>query len=468
MPGTNPRWLYVVTVVSVAVLAGMLWRFRCEALGICRRPTPVVAACPEHKINIVTEHGTTVTTIPVAPNIATIPEFHDCQRFLVKPITQPTVGPAFGVHTSGSDAVTYGPLVAIWVAEAADTFQWSPGPDSTAPADSGVVNGSSGDPMMGGSINAVANAVAEIYSWGPETYAPLFIRPGFSCLYMWRDSGPPHTWRAMLVWLDASPTPCHGPKRVAELDQGAMLEVRPVVADEFTKGDIPPVARWDRDPGRGHQYIGIKCGAQWCEVGPHGFGSSRPAANEAFAGAVNDAMEERPGGSAPMPSLQRQRVLAVKGWYDQQMLASLGTTGMGPSGIVGTIIPHPLVQGDYLTAASFESTWVQVAFVHVDGPYENKHHLQLAQGVTEMHFCKGTAEHCGIPAGANACKATSAVTNPDSWWVRLTHEADAPQYRCLTRDVNTPPIPAGAARWRWLEDDETTWVRCEAGCCTTQ
>ena len=407
------------------------------------------AACPEHEINIRTEHGIFVTTIPIAPNIATIPEFHDCQRFLIKPGSQPTPSPAFGVHSAGPNAVTYGPLVAIWIAEAADTlFQ---GKDSL--------------PVSLG--DSVAAAIALIHSWGPDTYEPLFIRPGFSCLYLWRDSRPPYTWRAMIVWLGVRTDPCRDPARVAGLD-GAMLQVRPVAAGAAFKGsDIPPVARWDRDPGRGTQYIGVKCGAQWCEIGQQGFTSSGAAANEAFATAVDAAMEERPGSSPALPAAQRQRVLAVKGWYDQQMLATFIGTTMVPSGIVGTIVPHPAMHGDQVAAASFDGAWVQVAFVHVTAPYSGKH-LELAQGLTELHFCKGTADRCGIPAGATTCKNTSATTNPDSWWVRLTPAEGSPRYRCLKRDTSTPPIPAGAARWRWLEDDETTWVRCPQGCCTTQ
>jgi hypothetical protein len=462
-PNTSKLRLFFITaVVAIAAIASF-WYLK------EREPADDVdwmraAACPEHKINIQTEHGTFVTSIPVAPNIATIPEFHDCQRFLVKPGVQAVSGPQFGVHASG---VTYGPLVAIWVGEAVDTlFQGPPGMGLPPGGDSGIVD-SVGDSMpgMGSPGDSIAYAVAQIHSWGPATYEPLRIQPGFSCLYMWRDSQAPYLWRAMIVWTGARPDPCHDPERIAGLD-GAMLEVRPVVNDEFKKVDIPPVARWDRDLGRGDQYIGIKCGSQWCEIGRPGFASSSTAADEAFATAVDAAMEERPGGTS-MTAAQRKRVLGVKGWYDQQMLATFTNNTMGPSGIVGTIIPHPLVQGDQLTAASFEHTWVQVAFVHVSAPYVGKH-LELAQGLTELHFCKGTADQCGVPVGALTCATTPATTDPDSWWVRLTPPEGPARFRCIKRDISTPPIPAGAARWRWLEDDETTWVRCEAGCCTTQ
>ena len=91
-PNTSKfRLFFITAVVAIAAIASF-WYLKERA------PADDVdwiraAACPEHEIKIQTEHGTTVTSIPVAPNIATIPEFHDCQRFLVKPGVQPVSGP---------------------------------------------------------------------------------------------------------------------------------------------------------------------------------------------------------------------------------------------------------------------------------------------------------------------------------------------------------------------------------------
>jgi hypothetical protein len=39
--------------------------------------------------------------------------------------------------------------------------------------------------------------------------------------------------------------------------------------------DIPPVARWDYDTANHQQYIGLRCGGEWCEVGHSGFENIR-------------------------------------------------------------------------------------------------------------------------------------------------------------------------------------------------
>ena len=156
-------------------------------------------------------------------------------------------------------------------------------------------------------------------------------------------------------------------------------------------------------------------------------------------------------------------MIGVKGWYDQQVLAIMGGDGrLTPSGVTGTIIPHPALDRADLTNEHFRE-WKPAAYIYLDAPYKGKR-LPLPQGLTEFDLCFGTVGECGIDPVPTACAGVAG----EAWWGRLRPEGGEPEYRCLRHDATTKVIPAGSARWRWLEDDETTWVRCVEGCCTTQ
>jgi hypothetical protein len=221
--------------------------------------------------------------------------------------------------------------------------------------------------------------------------------------------------------------------------------------------------RWDRDPVSGHQYIGVRCGQWWCEVGEEtGFQSSLPAVDEPAGSAYLEAFTQFDG-VAEISQRERDRVIGVKGWYDQQVLAVLSGDGrLTPSGVTGTIIPHPALDRAELTNEHFRE-WRPAAYVYLDAPYKGKI-LTLPQGLTELDLCFGTPATCDIDPVPSGCAAVVG----EAWWGRLRSEGQVPEYRCLWHDATSKVIPAGSARWRWLEDDETTWVRCVEGCCTTQ
>src|SRR5262245_60150998 len=166
-----------------------------------------------------------ITEIPVAGPITNIPEFHDCQRFIGK---------------SGND-LKYGPLVAIFAHHLLDslyTGQFDP-------------------------TSAQANeAAGEIYSYD-GAYDPLFIRQGFNCLYLRQVTQ--RDWEAYMTSVGNDEKGCLKP-----LVRGNKLSV---VAKRVAKheSDVPAVARWDYDTVNQRQYIGIKCGGQWCEIGHSGF-----------------------------------------------------------------------------------------------------------------------------------------------------------------------------------------------------
>src|SRR6185295_11680520 len=78
-----------------------------------------------------------------------------------------------------------------------------------------------------------------------------------------------------------------------------------------TPSEIPAVARWEWDAARKVQYIGLRCGIDWCNIGP-----ASPGGAALFTPA--DPYIAPPTTGAPMAA---DRVRAVKGWYDQQRLA---------------------------------------------------------------------------------------------------------------------------------------------------
>lgn len=375
------------------------------------------------------------TVIALIGSQSRIPEYNDCQRFVV---------PLSGA-TGTASRLVFDSLYAIY----ADPNL----PQLMLKIDSG----------------GLAIRVALIVSYN-GTYASLGIGPGYSCLYLYKDTPGAVTIRAS---MEAAPTESACPFRIAPTSglAGTALEVRRDTFAKLTDVDYPPVARWDWDPGRKEQYIGIKCGAGWCEVGRAGFTSS--------AGFV-----------APSSwSAERRRIRLVKGWYDEQILAVNPTPGADPyvSGIRGTVFPHPQLS-EYENAA-FYNRWRPVGAIALSASHPtyksklNSRAAPVAYGGTPfilgqlnlIALCQDdpeTGETCpGLPSPAPKCPSPYESL---AWgWARIRlagTTAAAPNYKyvCVPRWANptasSNPVP-GAARWRWLVADETVWTKCSAGCC---
>lgn len=413
-------------LVSGILLVALCWRFV--------RPKPEVAfGCPEHYINITTL-DTVVTSIPLAPETTEMPEYHDCQRMQV--------------------GKTFGPLIAIWAAQ--DLPAFFPGlPDRTA--------------------DSTVYAVAQILNLGngpaakseSDDYAPLSIQSGFSCVFVWR-SQPPDSFSARIVHL-GNKADLHRCVNTDVGDRfvlgGQPLSVRAIRDPRVAASDIPPVARWDQDPDSHDQYIGIRCGDAWCEIGPReGFTSSRPAIDMAdAAGAVQAAYEA--DAAYAIPETRWMAMQTAKGWYDQQELDVWDANHvLVPSGVMGTIIPNPVLDviGGSATATGpkFYHRWVPAAYIYVTGKYQGKQ-LQLEQGVSRLYLCKGFFGDCpGV---------TLTTSDADSMWSMMVGPGGDTTYHSVEyNEHGGGVIPAGAARWRWLETDGTLWTRCDDGCCTNR
>lgn len=165
--------------------------------------------------------------VPLAGKIAGIPEYHDCQRLLLR-TDRRDVSP-----------LTYGPLVGIW---ARDEIRSVPASFFDRPG--GV-------------------AVAVLLNFSQIAYPDLRIGPGYSCLYLQRTAG---RWRAVLENLGGTRN-CPDTLSARSYD-ASVLEVQ---VQRRTQGAAPPAARWDMDPKSNIQYMGVWCPDGWCEIGLRGF-----------------------------------------------------------------------------------------------------------------------------------------------------------------------------------------------------
>jgi hypothetical protein len=368
----------------------------------------------------------TITSIPLSEPVVNIPEYHDCQRFI--------------------DSSGYGSVYAIFAAFLLDT-------------------------VSGGQ----AAPVATIYT--PDgTYPTLGIAPGFNCLLLFKAGD---TWNANMVprgqGKENADCTSRPPNAAATTLQ---VKAQPIEGATFDAGDYPPVARWDWDSVNGKQYIGIRCGAEWCEVGATDFVQS-----EGYSGSPL-SFDPIPG--IVVPARATERVQRIKGWYDAQRLAS----GTAPGDVRGLLIPHPALdlinwRDDALDFYKPNPGWVHVAYAIMDGDY-NKWNLKM--GKNKISFCYGTAAptSCNVPAGprddGSSMSLTGCKEDPTDatmrWWAK-TESRTAITYTCVRRmdhlgqinawKVNHPGVVvriAGTARWKFLWNDESTWMSCPTGCCT--
>ncbi len=414
-----------VTGLTLALLLGAMACPKPQGVAALERPE-----CPQDSVHITvrdtfrnTVVDRVVTTIPLAGKISNVPEFHDCQRFVMGP------------------GAAYGPMVAIFASFTLGRLD--------------TLN----DSLMAAGGTGVVAAAAEIYNYD-MLYRPLQIQPKFSCLYLWHDTpaGSAVRYKAKMVPIGSHENDCLHPVDPATAP-GQLLEVRPIGDKTLSAADYPAVARWDWDSVRNEVYIGIKCGSQWCEVGRPNFTSSElPAVNPS-----NPLQEDVPG-EPPTTRPEQDRIVRIKGWYDQQYLAIPNTSGQLDAGSVrGTAIPVPQL-GRINDPARFKGRWVASAFITLDSPsstYKGK--LNLEEGINRVALCNGDAADC-LPGQTNP---PPCAAGPDgNWWARVISAGNHTSYHCVKRKDHPGVTIPGTVRWRWVNDDEKTWIRCLQGCCT--
>jgi hypothetical protein len=424
----NDRW---VRLWPVLVLAAMTMGLGpCDPAAKKSPPaqgpdaTGYIPKCPEHgqPIEVMVRdpraHGEftlrSLTTVALAGPTTHVVEVHDCQRLVVPSRDNP------------ADDV-YGPLAMIFASESLAT----PLSEEAKPP----------------------RASAVIYSWGgnkdTETgdYDPLGIKAGFNCLYLSRVN---NQVQAMMVPVDVD-TACTKQPTVP----GTMLQVKEQPTPPGLGAvDIPAVARWEGEFSHGgrSQHIWIRCGDRACLVGRHGFTPSRPIPDR-----VQQELAVRMG-TTP----KRLRVMAINGWFDEQPLALPDGNGkLKVSKLVGVLVPHPDV-GEFEQTGQF-ADWRPVAYAWMPIASEDyKQKLGFDEGINVISMRQG-------PPPDGVTSVCLDDTEGLGWWVKIESQGGAVKYMCSQRYLhNLPPekMP-GTVRWRWLDTDETTWVRCPQGCCTT-
>jgi len=324
-------------------------------------------------------------------------------------------------------------------------------------------------------------AAATVFSYG-KGYSELGIGAHFNCLYVYfDDSG---ALRAKMVWVQRLDEYQHACLTAVDPRNARGTDLRIVRSRAnlpAAVADYPAVARWDTDPETQKHYIGIMCGDAWCEIGKQDFKRSRAYS----LGAV---------GAAP----SAQRVVQVKGWYDEQVLAAPKLNNprqLRPSGLLGTVIPADTlgqVTKEGLTAPSDDGDpWTLVAYVAIrelaTDPdarafYQREMGLELAsmeglQDLTQlnqMYYCYGSKDSCLVPSGQGKCGGfldNLFGGNSTRVWVKVVGASSGnSKVFCVTRRGHpafTGTVPA-TARWRWVLEDDTIWTACVQGCCQTE
>ena len=416
----------------------------------------------------------------VLPGATTnVPEFHDCQKLVAVTGNEWSyleIAAVFGAFD----------LAARW-----DSVEANAAPESTL-ADTARTTRFNGDPAAAASLESVltpplhtsasetspsarsAWGILEIVSEG--TYAPLGIGVGFNCAFLY-SAGTVLQVR-MIHYPGQQEPDC---RLAADPDTlgGAVLSVTRTTSSRFSEvNDYPAAARWDWDPEKRIQYIGVRCGAGWCEIGPGGFHRSMLPPQ---AAGLNVAAA---------------RVQAIKGWFDQQRLAPPAVTDpASPDPGWGTVFPDPGL--GTRTSPDFEDTWLLVAQVAIDSSLEgygaklNLHPARSDGIMNRIYLCKGTFARCrasadGTPAIAG--RVPTAATEPkcptdvvgvlpedaESWWAAILPPEGDVGFRCVIRRDHAAALTAlgltlpGSARWRWRNHDETIWTRCDLGCCEVE
>lgn len=321
-------------------------------------------------------------------------EVHDCQRL---------------VFINGNDS-TFGPLVGLL-----------------------PLDGAMNLPDVGFDTGGVV--IATVYNWGDVNgnaapYDTLGIGDGWNCLWIRRSAG---QWKAAMTADDS--VPCF--QRPSPAPALYDLDVRRAV-----HADAPPkTARWGWNASADVHTIGVKCGEEWCWVGPPGL----------FANDV-EQLEGPPYATIP-------------GYFDEQHLAVWNSTK-------GELVPGPFAR------------------VGPTPGYYDVAHTQVASDQAAPFFANGNAvakiEIPGLDGATPEPYATQWGSSARPVILHLQQTAATAQvvstFRSENGDLLVSAHPrvirgglhsaVGTIRWRWhdTKGTETIWNACGVkltDCCDT-
>lgn len=476
---------------------------------------------------MVREHGIvqekTIGTIPAAGASAGVPEAHDCQRLVSRTanggLEYGPLGVLFGSHPMPDTFVSsgVGDYETMPRASATIYLAWDPYPALKLPRYwsclhivrrrlldrrfaewiGGEIRGGS----PGDSLRAILAVIRAEQPAAPVTPPPLRRRYTEDLALLDRrlgaersredslrvirevvlvDHGPTseapsppiYAYTALVEEADR-PQDCNdalpGNRLTTEFLESRGLRVHATPVDQLVPGSLlrdtlhfgdpdfgltqVSAARWDGDFGHGgnSQHITLRCGNAWCDVMPTDAGGPVP---DLVPAALRD------------PTLAARTEL--KGWYDQQYLAvpdARSQDKLVPGTVLATYAPVDGLAD--LDSAAFDSA-VVVGYIHLDGPSGPYHEkLNLSEGLNQVTMLRSTSPPSGWRGGECPPPANPNLYAREQWWVMIGPVGQPGRPHCSLRHPHPssgPKFP-GLARWRWLDDDETTWQRCPDGCC---
>lgn len=266
--------------------------------------------------------------------------------------------------------------------------------------------------------------LAEILNYTGPSYAALAIDSGWSCLWIRGPlQRPGRQWGIAAI---RRPTSGSCATEAFDTEPSDTLVVHRLTHGQG--GEYPSTGRWMWDAARGENFIGIRCGDAWCEIGREGFNGTA-----ALSGPDD-----------------------VPGWWDEQPLTYASTTGSGlqVSNLVARIAPaRPRIDPADRRLRSREGA--HVATVTITGTddaaraaYERKFGFDPAED-THRIYMRDHRPVWPIP------RRTALRSQGGAWSTNL-----------LYREHVWHGVP-GSVRWAWFETDEGMWIPCKAGCCMT-
>lgn len=358
-----------------------------------------------------------------------VPEFHDCQQLRN--------------WNPMSRREHYGALAAVFAADSLEKVA-----DST-------LDRPRGRGGRGGQVLAL------VYLPRGGEYSPLGLgllplKHKFACVIVRRGATSGNAW---IVPVDDGRR-CVGPAVLTATSPTNSYELHVLEPPpSMSSPQIPPVARWDWDSTTHTQYIGVRCGGKWCEIGVRGFKSSP---------------DHDPGTGVSVG----RAGYAHRGAYDEQRLAEFPGSVPAPAMNLGTVVPMPKLE--LLTRQRpTVGDWIPVARTHLFpgvGTYEATFNFARTPTVTPAEARASTISLCiateTVPCTANERNTVLDVRrcDPDAeearWIARVDRPGARSKYFCVLYREHEPKfyVPP-VVRWRWRSDDETIWISCPSGCC---
>lgn len=257
------------------------------------------------------------------------------------------------------------------------------------------------------------------FSFAPLEYTTLGIPPGYSCLWLQGVDGQ-HPWTAEIRPVITGTNEC-------STTAAATLEAHPITI-ENGPDEYPSTARWMWDDRNEAQFIGMRCGNAWCEMGPPGFNRT------------------------PLIATRYD----VPGLWDEQYLSYESGGQLVVSEIWGTFSPGPEL-GDVAGPTPPLNVPLLAAYVRLSNPQNSPAaQAQRARYRTKLGLrASGVGPLPVLYMKTNSTIGAGWLSKPD------VHPAWSPRVSFF----NHLHATGNAVRWAWSDEDEGFWVSCENGCC---